>query len=165
VFVLSCFDPAIASRSPEKILTVGESSGGNSAKGKPSRQDATFKASESVGTSSQWAAGENADGVLTTSVTSKWHKGTGGPSGSEHYNLVVEPFLSFDTQFGSNANVFENMSPTLKSSQQSPSVMMPFTASSHAGYTDGVGTLRANGGDLGGGSETLLVQQTPPSAE
>jgi DNA (cytosine-5)-methyltransferase 1 len=32
------------------------------------------------------------------------------------------PMLAFDTQFGSNANVFEDRSPTLKSSQQSPSV-------------------------------------------
>ena len=160
VFVISCFDSAIAARCPDQILTVGQGRGGDSTASKPSRQDAAFKASESVGTSSQWAAGENADGVLTTSVTSKWHKGAGGPSGSEYYNLVVEPLLSFDTQFGSNANVFENLSPTLKSSQQSPSVMMPFTPSSHAGYSDGVGTLRANGGDLGGGSETLLVQQT-----
>jgi len=27
---------------------------------------------------------------VTTTVTSKWYKGTGGPSGSEHYNLVLE---------------------------------------------------------------------------
>lgn len=33
-----------------------------------------------------------------------------------------------------------------------------FTASSIADYREGVGTLRANGGDLGGGSETLLIQ-------
>jgi DNA (cytosine-5)-methyltransferase 1 len=32
-----------------------------------------------------------------------------------------------------------------------------FTPSSFAQYREGVGTLRANGGDLGGGSETLLV--------
>jgi len=31
----------------------------------------------------------------------------------------------FDTQFGSNAAVFENQSPTLKATQQSPSVTMP----------------------------------------
>ena len=30
--------------------------------------------------------------------------------------------ISFDTQFGSNANAFENQSPTLKASQQPPSV-------------------------------------------
>jgi len=35
------------------------------------------------------------------------------------------PMLAFDTQFGSNANVFEDHSPTLKSSQQSPSVAYP----------------------------------------
>ena len=32
-----------------------------------------------------------------------------------------------------------------------------FTPSSFANYADGVGTLRSNGGDMGGGSETLLV--------
>lgn len=32
------------------------------------------------------------------------------------------PMLAFDTQFGSNANVFENQSPTLKASQAAPSV-------------------------------------------
>jgi DNA (cytosine-5)-methyltransferase 1 len=37
----------------------------------------------------------------------------------------VEPYLSFDTQFGSNANVFEDHSPTLKASQAPPSVAYP----------------------------------------
>lgn len=32
------------------------------------------------------------------------------------------PMLAFDTQFGSNANVFEDQSPTLKASQSAPSV-------------------------------------------
>jgi DNA (cytosine-5)-methyltransferase 1 len=32
-----------------------------------------------------------------------------------------------------------------------------YTPSSFANYSDGVGTLRSKGGDLGGGSETLLV--------
>jgi DNA (cytosine-5)-methyltransferase 1 len=36
-------------------------------------------------------------------------------------------------------------------------VTQPFTSTSHAQYTEGIGTLRANGGDLAGGSETLLV--------
>ena len=31
-----------------------------------------------------------------------------------------------------------------------------FTPTSFAQYTEGVGTLKANGGDLGGGSETLV---------
>lgn len=40
-------------------------------------------------------------------------------------DFVAQPTYSFDTQFGSNAAVFENQSPTLKATQQSPSVTMP----------------------------------------
>jgi DNA (cytosine-5)-methyltransferase 1 len=36
--------------------------------------------------------------------------------------------------------------------------VQPYTASSFAQYAEGVGTVRASGGDLGGGSETLLTQ-------
>jgi DNA (cytosine-5)-methyltransferase 1 len=50
------------------------------------------------------------DGVSQT-LTSKM--GTGGGN---------TPMLAFDTQFGSNANVTEDVAPTLKSSQQAPSV-------------------------------------------
>jgi DNA (cytosine-5)-methyltransferase 1 len=35
---------------------------------------------------------------------------------------IVEPTLSFDTQFGSNANVTENVAPTVKATQQAPSI-------------------------------------------
>jgi DNA (cytosine-5)-methyltransferase 1 len=48
--------------------------------------------------------------------TLKERMGTGG-------NNV--PMLAFDTQFGSNANVTEDIAPTLKASQQSPSVAYP----------------------------------------
>ena len=37
------------------------------------------------------------------------------------------------------------------------SKLIPYTASSFAQYKEGVGTLRANGGDLGGGSETFVA--------
>lgn len=35
---------------------------------------------------------------------------------------MTDPTLSSDTQFGSNANVFEDVSPKVKASQQSPSI-------------------------------------------
>ena len=38
-----------------------------------------------------------------------------------------------------------------------------FTPSSHASYAPGVGTVRANGGDIGGGSETLVVSAIAPT--
>jgi len=44
---------------------------------------------------------------------------------SNHVLAMYTPILSFDTQFGSNANVFEDQAPTLKSSQQPPSVSPP----------------------------------------
>ena len=64
------------------------------------------------------------------------YKGVGNQYVSEN-KCVVEPMLidgtggnnvpmlAFDTQFGSNANVTEEESPTLKASQQSPSVAYP----------------------------------------
>ena len=36
-----------------------------------------------------------------------------------------------------------------------------FTSSSFGGYSEGIGTIRASGGDLGGGSETLITSQSP----
>jgi site-specific DNA-cytosine methylase len=54
------------------------------------------------------------DGVTQT-LSAKM--GTGGGNTP----MIAVP-LAFDTQFGSNANVTEDIAPTLKSSQQSPSV-------------------------------------------
>lgn len=125
VFVIAIFDPAIANICPDPLLPVSESLPGHLAKGKPARKSAATTLTEGVRTDGQWAAGTSKDGdFLTTSVTSKWSKGSGGPSGSEYYNMVVNGF----------------------------------TPSSFANYTEGVGTLRSNGGDLGGGSETLVTE-------
>ena len=41
------------------------------------------------------------------------------------------------------------------------SIVVPFTPAGFGDYTEGVGTLRSNGGDLGGGSETLLAHFKP----
>jgi site-specific DNA-cytosine methylase len=45
--------------------------------------------------------------------------------GRDSSDFIAQPTYSFDTQFGSNAAVFEDHSPTLKSSQQPPSVSPP----------------------------------------
>ena len=47
-------------------------------------------------------------------------------SAANQVTLLVQRTLAFDTQFGSNANVFENISPTLKASQASPSFISGF---------------------------------------
>jgi len=45
--------------------------------------------------------------------------------GRDSSDFVAQPIYSFDTQFGSNAAVFEDQSPTLKSTQQPRSVSPP----------------------------------------
>lgn len=45
--------------------------------------------------------------------------------GRDSSDFVAQPTYAFDTQFGSNAAVLEDTSPTLKSSQQPPSVSPP----------------------------------------
>ena len=61
-----------------------------------------------------------------------------------HAVATFTPMLSFDTQFGSNANVFENQSPTLKASQAAPSVAY---------------TLREREGKPGGGKGPLVTPE------
>jgi hypothetical protein len=101
VFVIACFDSAILSRGGQEVLPVSEGRRRNTSARNSKRKALAATLGESIDPSSQqsideqlpWAAGSTDDDVLTTSVTSKWHKGTGGPSGSEHYNLVVEPYV------------------------------------------------------------------------
>jgi len=53
-----------------------------------------------------------------------------------------------------NASINKDIAPTLTKQTEQPYV---YTPSSHAGYKEGIGTLRSNGGDIGGGSENLAV--------
>jgi len=100
VFVTTCFDSDTSLRCAEPLLPVSQGLRGDSATGGEQGQGATRETQDRIGTSGQWAAGSTPGGILTTSVTSKWHKGTGGPSGSEHYNLVVEPVETYPIQDG-----------------------------------------------------------------
>ena len=85
------------------------------------------------------------------------HNGPGGKGHTEegdpmftltgtdiHAVVTSTPMLSFDTKFGSNANVFENQSPTLKASQAAPSVAY---------------TLRMREGKPGGGKGPLISEE------
>ena len=109
VFVVAIFDPAIANICPDPLLPVSESLPGHLTKSKPKRQSASTKIADSIGTDGQWAAGTSPDGdFLTTSVTSKWSKGYGGPSGSEYYNMVVGALAARDYKGVGNQYVAEN---------------------------------------------------------
>jgi len=54
-----------------------------------------------------------------------------------------------------------NPAPSRKKREE----VAPFTSSSFGGYGEGVGTIRAAGGDLGGGSETLITFDRQSSGE
>ena len=71
---------------------------------------------------------------------------TRSESEQQHAEQVV---LSFDTQFGSNANVFENHSPPLKASQSPPSVTQPQAV-----------LIREREGKAGGGKGLLLSPES-----
>lgn len=139
VFVIAIFNPATATNCPNPLLPLSESLRGDTAKGKPKRKSAANTLTEGVG-----AGG----GIVNAIGASIYHHGTvvNQDVGSGHLvvgalaardykgvgsqyvdegKCVVEPYLSFDTQFGSNANVFEDQSPTLKASQAAPSVAYP----------------------------------------
>jgi len=131
VFVIAIFNPVLANRSPNPLLPVSESLPGHLAKGKSQRKSTSTETATSVGTDGNdpilidraaFNQGENAlyqphisDDPISPSLVLT------GP----HAVAINEPMLAFDTQFGSNANVTEDVSPTLKASQQSPSVAYP----------------------------------------
>jgi DNA (cytosine-5)-methyltransferase 1 len=153
IFLASCFDPATAERCPDPLLPVRESLPGDTKKGKPKGQSAATTLTEGIGTGSEWwDGGQIADALTTTSNEQRMPdkqrlqavvesftpssfanytegvgtlRSNGGDLGGGSETLVSEPMLAFDTQFGSNANVFEDQSPTLKATQQSPSILEP----------------------------------------
>jgi DNA (cytosine-5)-methyltransferase 1 len=112
---------------------------GDTAKGKPKRKSAANTLTESFGAgggivnaigasiyhkSTVVNQDVNSGHLVVGALAARDYKGVGNQYVAEN-KCVVEPMLSFDTQFGSNANVFENQSPTLKASQAAPSVAYP----------------------------------------
>lgn len=146
VFLASCFDPATAERCPDPLLPVRESLRGDTKKGKPKKQVASRTLTESFGdgggiVNAIGASIYHKQTVVNQDVNSGHLVTEGGILGSEiigplntsdakmistqyvaENKCVVEPYLTFDTQFGSNANVFKDQIPTLKATQQPPSV-------------------------------------------
>jgi len=110
-----------------------------------------------------WDGGDTADALTRTSddqrmpdkqrfqavldvapaVTSKWAKGTGGPSGDEAQNLVTDTALGFNWQSGGDARGLDlTDQPSALTTQQTPAVLM---------------TMREE--KPGGGKGPLLVEE------
>ena len=73
-------------RHPAAVLFDGPGSFGHFKKGEDEGKETAPPSGTSVGTASRINC--QPDGISGT-VTNKWHKGSGGPAGDEHYNLIV----------------------------------------------------------------------------
>ncbi len=149
VFLISCFDSAAAERCPDPLLPVTESLRGDTKKGKQKGQSAARTLTEGVGGDGAIVNAIGASiyhkstvvnqdvncghlvtegGILGSDIVGSLNTSDAKMISTQYVNenkCIVEPYLAFDTQFGSNANVTEDIAPTLKSSQQSPSVAYP----------------------------------------
>ena len=93
--------------------------------------------------------------TIAGTVSAKWAKGTGGPSGDEVQNLVCYENHAQDSR------VKEVELPTLNAKADTGGNNLPliqcFRQNQGSVYKDGVGPLRASSGDCGGGSKNLLA--------
>jgi hypothetical protein len=151
VFVIAIFDPVLANRCPNPLLPVAESLPGHLAKGKSKRKSAATTPTESVGADGQWWDGRDTAEALTTTSNEQ------RMPDKQRFQAIVErevvgTLTVSDLVKGVNNEIIG------KGLLQVVEDRQPFTSSSFAGYEEGVGTLRSTGGDLGGGSETLVTE-------
>jgi len=148
VFVIAIFDPVLANNCPDPLLPVAESLPRHLAKGKPKRQSAARTLTEGTGT----------DGAIVNAIgASLYHHGTVVNQDANSGHMIVEQEV-VGTLTVSDLVKQVNNEIINKGLLQVVENRQPFTSSSFAGYEEGVGTLRSNGGDLGGGSETLVTE-------
>jgi site-specific DNA-cytosine methylase len=135
VFLVSIFDSATAARCPDPLLPVSEGVQWHPATSHTTRQT---------------VAGEVA-GCLRSG-------GAGGVPSSRGEHLVVEPASFGSGSYGGWTATDTAITLSQRDHKGSNTITVePFTSSQFAQYTEGIGTLRSNGGDLAGGSETLAV--------
>jgi DNA (cytosine-5)-methyltransferase 1 len=102
------------------------------------------------------------DPLLPVSESVRRDSAKGKPKGQAASRTLTEGIGS-DGAWWDGGHVAEALTTT-SNEQRMPDknrlqvVVEGFTSSSFAQYTEGVGTLRSNGGDLGGGSETVVVE-------
>ena len=165
VFLVSVFDPAIAERCPDPLLPVEEGLRGDTSQGGTAREGVAGTVVAGVASDDERT---NIIGIQGTVIGRQDHNGPGGKGHTEdddpmftltatdrHAVAVVMRQREGKPGGGKGPLMSEEKSLTLGVGNDQTLFVDAFTGSSHAQYTEGVGTLRAHGGDLGGGSETL----------
>ena len=92
------------------------------------------------------------------------HLAKGKPARKSAANTLTES-IGTDGTWWDGRDTAEALTTTsneqrMPDKQRFQAIVESFTPSSFANYAEGVGTLRSNGGDLGGGSETLVTEAT-----
>lgn len=136
VFVLACFDTGIAKRGRQQVLPVPEGRRGDSATRRQARQDAARASQDrAAGVGRQDAQGWDSDGTgVIGTLAATDYKGIRNQTFDEN-KVILEFAPEGDT--------------------------IPFAEGTFGGYKEGIATLRATSGTVGGGSETLLVSIAP----
>lgn len=158
VFVIACFDPSILSRGGQALLPVGEGRRRNTSTRNKKRKETPLPIGNSFKTSSSTfrmrAFGDYKDDDKASSIKARDYK--------DVTDIIVESTIQtnntigFSHTQGLDPQPSDETFPTLRVGGAGQAVA--YTPTSFAQYTKGVGTLKANGGDLGGGSESLIVE-------
>jgi len=147
VFVCALFDSGAAERSSFPILSVCEGVRRNSQKGNKKKQDPAS--------------------ALEGGAAGGGGQGPGPGQGQLEFGVNEEQDSTAFRMRGFGDYTSDGTVSAIKARDHKDATDLivsepePFTATSFAKYVEGVGTLRAAGGDLGGGSETLLAYEDP----
>jgi DNA (cytosine-5)-methyltransferase 1 len=173
VFVVGCFGDW---RSAASVLFEPESLSGHPAPSREKRQRVAPTVSTGPPFSRTGNSRVEADALVTYALPGNWIGRKPENGGNQ-----VEPFVELSpcqTATDVHAVAYEHHAQDSRVKElpevcstvtakygtgggNMPIVATSYTSSSFGGYHEGVGTVRASGGDLGGGSETLAV--TPKS--
>jgi DNA (cytosine-5)-methyltransferase 1 len=173
VFVVGCLGDW---RSAASVLFEPESLSGNPAPSREERQRVAPTVSTGPPFSRTGNSRVEADALVTYALPGNWIGRKPENGGNQ-----VEPFVELSpcqTATDVHAVAYEHHAQDSRVKElpevcstvtakygtgggNMPIVATSYTSSSFGGYHEGVGTVRASGGDLGGGSETLAV--TPKS--
>jgi len=157
VFVVACLGDW---RAAAEVLSITEGLRGYLETGNKKRKGPAADAGASVKAGRKWPA----DVACTLNASFGDKQGLEDQHALGGGSLFVPaPICMSSGQ--ANAAIAEDKAHTLNATHETQTIATPYTASSFAQYAEGVGTVRASGGDLGGdlggGSETLLTEPTP----
>lgn len=177
VFLVACFDPAIARNCPDPLLPVSESLRGNTAKGKSKGQVASSETSAGFGSGSfgGWSETDTAitlsardhksSNTIIGSLAARDYKGVGSQYVDEG-KVIVEPMLLDGTRVD-DVRVYEPPVQTLKERMGTGGNNVPMLAEQVSVY-DGYNQKLDNSGihrslRIGRDSSDFIAQPTEPT--